>query len=204
MKITKVGSIILLFFCINVFLSASSISASFDSSLEGWTAQNADYSWQSSGGNPGGYLQVIDLPSPMYVSAPSAFLGNLSGYNNGIISFDIKEFSRNSDDFYVPFGEITIAGASTSVTYDTTTQRAQSSWTNYSVSLNASVWGKTETEWLNLLSNVTSISVMLESANQTGEYVGFDNFTIASNIPEVSTWLLFVSGIFVCGFFRKK
>jgi len=53
--------------------------SNFDSGLGGWTGAGGSVSHIASGGNGGGHLQQTDtLNTWMSVSAPAAFLGNLS------------------------------------------------------------------------------------------------------------------------------
>src|SRR5262245_36980182 len=78
--------------------SANTVSSTFDMGPEGWSAldqQTGDYtaSWQSTGGNPGGFLQGtenIALGGTGYFIAPSKFLGNLSAYAGGTLTYDLK------------------------------------------------------------------------------------------------------------------
>ena len=37
-------------------------SSSFDADAEGWTGSGTSFSWEGSGGNPGGYMQFDNTP----------------------------------------------------------------------------------------------------------------------------------------------
>ena len=85
--------------------SADTISSTFDTGAEGWSALDptGDYtaSWQSTGGNPGGFLQGNEsnpLGDTGYFIAPSKFLGNLSAYAGGTLTYDLKVI-QGSDYF---------------------------------------------------------------------------------------------------------
>jgi hypothetical protein len=55
------------------------IISNFDSGLEGWTGAGGTVTHAAGGGNGGGYLSQRDtLNTWMIVSAPAAFLGDLS------------------------------------------------------------------------------------------------------------------------------
>lgn len=89
-------------------LQAGATTTTFDSDLEGWTAvglsvgigfggptitvtdNSADMVHAGTGGNPGGYAQLVDaIPSPASLaSAPAAFLGDLTSFVGGTFSFD--------------------------------------------------------------------------------------------------------------------
>jgi hypothetical protein len=80
--------------------SADTISSTFDTGAEGWNAVDptGDYtaSWQSTGGNPGGFLlgtETNPLGGTGYFIAPSKFLGNLSAYAGGTLTYDLKVIS---------------------------------------------------------------------------------------------------------------
>ena len=94
--------------------SATAITSTFDTDLEGWTAvgidasiglggpiitltdNSADMVHSGSGGNPGGYAQFIDvIMSPASLaSAPAAFLGDLTSFVGGTFSFDHRIFDE--------------------------------------------------------------------------------------------------------------
>ena len=56
------------------------VSSTFDTDFDGWTGEGGCYTYQTTGGNPGGYMQFSDCSSTGYISAPAKFLGNWQPY----------------------------------------------------------------------------------------------------------------------------
>jgi hypothetical protein len=52
------------------------VSSTFDTDLDGWVGLDGSFSYQSSGGNPGGYIQFYDSAGTGFISAPAKFLGD--------------------------------------------------------------------------------------------------------------------------------
>lgn len=207
---------ICLFCCAVFFLSIGNGSAalvsSFDSGDEGWyiipTETDSTMSYQNSGGNPGGYVEVTDDAGLLFLHAPSLFLGDLSAYDGETLSFDSRFFDTGGGVHYSRFGEVTLEGGSHTATIDIVPGNLTNTWTTYSTSFTAGGWGMSDTDWAGLLADITDIYVNLESHNLPGEVVGFDNFTItgtgAAPVPEPGTLLLFGTGLLAYARFRKK
>ena len=71
----------------------SRFNASFDAGPEGWTAAgDGTMEWKSSGGNPGGYLQISDWASGdwHWAVAPVNWAGDWRNLVNSSIAFDLK------------------------------------------------------------------------------------------------------------------
>ncbi len=82
--------------------AAGGIYSNFDSGSEGWTVADdgADTSvtYIASGCIPGGCIQRADLtPGYMHFSAPAAFLGDLSIYRGGVLSYDLLQTTSSAD-----------------------------------------------------------------------------------------------------------
>ncbi|MCD4825748.1 MAG: PEP-CTERM sorting domain-containing protein [Phycisphaerae bacterium] len=91
-----------------VGLANGDVVSSFSSDADGWNIADCNYSastgtnynsvnaWfdvvhNSTGGNPGGYIDRFDPTGLTYMfNAPSKFLGNKSAYRGGTLSFDLK------------------------------------------------------------------------------------------------------------------
>lgn len=76
-------------------LAAPVVQSTFDSGLEGWARTGDGGSslvWQATGGNPGGYIQINDAATGTvdWFVAPAAFLGDMSAFVGGTLSFDIR------------------------------------------------------------------------------------------------------------------
>ena len=169
-----------LVFVFTFFLSYTSAStlqirSTFDSNLEGWEGGGGTIQHISLGNNMGGYVKMTDtVTSRMYVTAPDKFLGNLLSFDGGTLTFDSKIF--NPDESYPDFGKIKINNLYLDIIDANPTQ----DWRTYSIPLKSSIWGVSQEEWEEILSNVTKISVCLEAGQYVNEIMGFDNFAITA------------------------
>jgi len=166
------------------------IQSSFDSGLEGWTASGITISWQPSGGNPGGYLRADDQANASYLIAPASYLGNLSAFDGGQLSFDQIAIDLDNMPIAGHGGEVTIFSGAQSATADLLTPVL--TWQTGSVPLTAAAWGVSQATWTGILANVTGIHVVIDSTMGVGTD-GFDNFTMVT--PEPATALLLGAGI---------
>ena len=75
------------------------IASNFDADTEGWTIEGdvQSFTWQSSGGDPGGHLAWVDAASgaDSYWDASSAYLGDKSGYYGGSFSYAIDDTANS-------------------------------------------------------------------------------------------------------------
>jgi len=191
-----------LFYVSLVIMSSSradaNLTTTFDSSLEGWTSTGGVLSYSATGGNPGGFLRLQDnVDTFMTVFAPSSFYGDLLSYLGGILAFDAKNLNDSSPDLNQSpfFGTVTITGSSGSASRlvgGVGQPPNDSNWHSYSATLDPALWsGNLEAA----LSNVTNLSVTLESnISPTGEFNGFDNFSITA-VPEPSSLVLGLFGM---------
>ena len=189
-------------------------NSEFTASDEGWTASGGNLAHVGAGGNPGGYLQATDSANTvMKLFAPAPFLGDKSLYDGGVIGFDAQLFKSTGSPQPI-FGTIEITDGITTASLDLAPGPASlGSWTVYSAALDAATWGLGNAAWTSLLSNVTSITLILEATFGQGEIVGLDNFHITNEnvdepvIPEPSSILLLAlgtSGVAGIGFLRRK
>lgn len=156
------------------------VRSTFDTDLEGWVVETGgEISYASSGGNPGGFLQMRDSQNNnMTVVAPDKFI-EAGLPNGGTIGFDFVELI-NPDGNWPDAGKITITGTSGAVAIldlipaDDPVGR----WASYSATLDADVWGLDEETWAELLSDVESLTLSMESGLQVSETTGLDNFFI--------------------------
>ena len=185
------------------------ISSSFDDGLDDWSVIKTEGSvlHQSIGGHPGGFLQVEDIGNdPVTLFAPDKFLGDLSRFDNGILSFDAKEFVFAGARLKPRYGEVTITGRSGSAVLDLIPETTQfDTWLTYSAVLESVTWGVDDAAWQTLLQDVVEISIYFESSFPQGEIVGLDNFELASPVPEPSTFAA-LAGLSAMGlvFLRRR
>jgi hypothetical protein len=185
--------------------SALTMESTFDAGLEGWTTSvGGELAFVATGGNPGGFLQQTDTDlSDMFVMAPPSFLGDLSAFLNGSLSFDARQVS-GAGEKYAPFGFVTLFNGGNAVSADIAGADAPSSdWSTFSVNLDAAGFQTTPEALAAVLSNVTMITVELESQIGVVEATGMDNFRLVSAVPEPSTLLLGSFGLCVALWMRR-
>ena len=122
----------------------------FSNSAEGWGLAGVTATpspvYRSSGGNPGGYIQVEDgnadeLPgqTDMYFVAPAKFLGDRRSSYGTHLSFDL----RQSDAGPIQCGDdadVTLSGAGLTLERNIKKPSEAPSWRHYDVLLRASLW----------------------------------------------------------------
>ncbi len=176
----------------------ANLTSTFDSSAEGWNAVDptGDYTstWESSGGNPAGYLRGSEsdpLGGTGYFYAPASWLGNWSAYAGGIISYDLKVF--DGTDYFNDL-DVIISNGSDSVSWSSNINPVGDGWVTFQVQLTAAHFSGANLA--SVLSNVTSFSIRGEFINGP-ETEGLDNVTIATvptSAPEPSTWAMLLMG----------
>ena len=200
----------ILFIASLVFVSTAQsaiIMSDFNTDQEGWTGSGVEISYFATGGNPGGYLQVNDLPYTSFVRAPTKFLGDLSSFDGGTLSFDMKLFS--SDLPLSKGGKVKLRSNSITLkknVIDVTSLSVPSDWVTGSISFTAATWGLEQSTWITFISNITSIDVVVDpsAGANNRDIAGFDNFKIQS-VPIPSAIWLFGSGLLgLLGIARHK
>ena len=163
--------------------------STFDTDTDGWGVSNTNpLIHKPSGGNPGGFIfldndeQIVAL-----LVAPPKFLGDLSGFNGGTLSFDGNMLQQNAPpwDNVQDYGHVFILGGSSGATASVDFvpgQPPEKSWATFSKPLTASTWGMTETEWKSLLSNADNIFISIE-ARFGAEMQGVDNIKLLAPKP---------------------
>lgn len=188
--------------------TASAASANFNSGSEGWTTPvGGTQTWQATGGNAGGWLQVEDIDgnTDIHLTAPAAWLGNWSPYLGGTFSFDAKNVNGIATD-WPGFGEITISGTAGSVVLDIAAAGqpvADGLWHRYSVSLTPAAGWSGSASLASVLANVTSLSINGELHAGPGEIVGFDNIQVTA-VPEPASYALLLGGLALLAGRRRK
>jgi hypothetical protein len=161
--------------------SADTISSTFDTGAEGWSALDQtglDYtaSWQSTGGNPGGFLQGTETNAAGgtgYFIAPSKFLGDLSAYAGGTLTYDLKVI-QGSD--YFSDVDVIISNGVNSASWTSNINPVGQGWFTFQVQLSPANFGSNLTS---ILSNVTEFQIRGEFINGP-EVEGLDNVRLNS------------------------
>ncbi|MEO8128075.1 MAG: hypothetical protein ABJF23_24655 [Bryobacteraceae bacterium] len=186
--------------------TATTITSTFDTNLEGWTTNpQGTIAFVSTDGNPGGYLEETDASSTgnMHVTAPAKFLGDLTWATN--LSVDIR-VSATPGSVTAAFGTLTFLNSAAALSVAVDLGTPSTVWTNYSTALNAAAFGVSAATYSAVMSNVTSITLILEAdRNSDTEKVGIDNFTIfgGTSVPEPSPFAL-VAPVVLLGLVIRK
>jgi hypothetical protein len=190
-------------------------SSTFDTGLGGWTSNTpSQIAWQSTGGNPDGYVQFTDASGDSTVVwAPSSFLGNYASLGVSSISFDdniiaeteVQSVGQYEIDLSGPGGSATFLGNQPPETYPT-------GWITVTAPISGSAppsgWEVTSGTWAGLLADVTQVQIPIElvtNSGSSGTYTdveGIDNVTLTGSpvsTPEPASLSLVFAGTGVLG-----
>ncbi|MBI5386505.1 MAG: hypothetical protein HZA90_17690 [Verrucomicrobia bacterium] len=180
----------------------SSVLSDFSASPEGWTVLElanppaGDFTiatpptamtWQSSGGNPGGYVRASDSGNYAgYLSAPSQFLGNKASFYDGKLAFDlIVSLSGGTQGGAAV--DVILAGAGQHLVASLGVQGNQP-WRHYEIALReGTAWRKetlagpapTRADLLAVLSELTAIYIMADIYSGA-DVTSLDNFALTA------------------------
>lgn len=191
--------------------AGAEIVSTFDVDLDGWTTDNTGpFTPSSVGGNPGGYAELDnDELTTAHLFAPAKFLGDLSAYDGGTVSFDGQTIvgpdvppAIGPDDYGVvrvstlAFRASARFGPRGGLAAEGTADLAPGAvappkvWQTFSLPFTAPTFGVSQDEWSAILSNVIEIRVTLEGHGSgpsrgvvPNEVQGFDNFRLAEGTP---------------------
>ena len=175
---------------------AAVITSTFDTNTEGFTLSGGSLTHVPTGGNPDGALQAVDTLSnnQMMLTLPSKFIRPLVLGDQ--LKFDARE-TVNPNDNFGSFGEVTITGNGKSRTRDFFSGDLPDAWTSVVIDFTASAWGivsqSGEDDFADLLGNLESIVINIESGSRRSETVLIDNvmLTTAGEIPVPAAAILF-------------
>ena len=160
------------------------VISSFNTSTEGWTpgGDGINPVWVSSGGDPGGYLNITDgAQGPMwFFVAPSEYTGNKSGAFGQNLTYSLRLSSNNG---WMPdFGDVFLDGNGQTIAADSGPAPG-TSWERFGVTLDSSGGWRfddlsgavaTDAEIAAVLANLTGVRIR-------GEYTsGSDNADLDS------------------------
>jgi hypothetical protein len=169
--------------------------------LDGWTSNTpAQISWQSTGGNPDGYLQFADATADSTrVYAPGKFLGSWVGYDAFRYDFTVS----NTGNAGPGWDQVKISGLyngspATAVWWTNSLSGDKTDWLNRTASL-SSPWPNVQSDvpgpindvWASILNNVTEVNILMDTFNGITETTGLDNARLT---PEPATLSLLALG----------
>lgn len=162
------------------------IESRFDAgAAQGWTAQaTSAFNGTPTGGNPGGCLFVDNNESGFtYLTAPTAFVGDLRSYFDGTLAFDGRmdpQSAGTASNAQYNYGVVAIVdGQGYRIYADAVPGVPGTQWTTYSLPLTPASFGVTQAVLDGYLANCTAILIGLEALNGP-EAHWIDNVVLAA------------------------
>ncbi len=184
--------ILLLFFCCCCQISFAQ-NCTFDFSNEGWFADgdavNGAAVWQSSGGNPGGYIKTVDASTggTWYFVGGDKFKGIKCDAYGRFLRYD--QYASNNSNPSANRPDVEIKGGGLTLVFDNPVLPG-ATWTHYDILLREDAgWrlntlnGATPTaaEFKQALANVTSLRIRGEYYSFADDFGGLDNVVLESS-----------------------
>lgn len=151
--------------------AATLVASTFTANADGWSVLGdsaAPATWVSSGGHPGGFIQVDDTVSGgvMYWVAPAKLLGDQSAAYSGRLRFDLRQSDLSSQ---FDADDVVVEGGGLTLVYDTAANPG-TTFTRYSVPLTPVGWHKATlagprpsvAEVKTVLASITSLRIRAE------------------------------------------
>jgi hypothetical protein len=172
--------------------SFADLVSHFDSSDEGWTKVNAKATlqWQSSGGNPGGYLWGKDYPDGIYwyYRSPTSWSGDWTLYDT--LSFDLRIVDADGGRIR-SHDLVHIVGTQGTLNWNGRDGTLGSSWTHKELALEPSTFGVSDSFFNSVISDVSALWISGDNTNAV-DIAGLDNVVISA--PEPELYGIFVGG----------
>jgi hypothetical protein len=153
------------------------ISSRFDSGFDGWAPVFFGFSWETQGGNPGGYIRFQESGNPPFSSliAPAQYLGNWSALDGvGFFRYDFRLFSGTPDRT----AGLLVSGPGGSMFWRQPLHVGLNGWQTVSAPICEANWEISTGVWNNILNNVTEVRLAPDYFDHFAEITGVDNITI--------------------------
>ncbi len=208
----------------------ATVSSTFDTDADGWTlvGDGTGLTWQSSNGNPGGFISASDLDLGVlwYFVAPAKFHGDHSDTFGLGLCFDLKQFGSGTvDDTTFPANiDVLLVGGGLTLAYvglpvpntdPVAPPGSATPFSQYTVTLSGSDpgWMKlsgvtltdaTDADLQTALAGVTDLEIKGEFRHLFDQG-SLDNVILGCAIPEPTTGLLVALAVVAlsCGTLRR-
>jgi hypothetical protein len=129
--------------------------------------------------------------------------GDLSGYDVGMLSLDFVHGLSLQTSLIGSFGRITVSGGGDSFKADIYSGAPTFQWQTASLGFSAAVFGASDADWANVIANVDTIQIRLESWSGNTEVVGLDNVQLSA-VPLPASALLLLGGLGMLTVVRRR
>lgn len=202
--------------CFTLCTLGAQAAGSFDSDAEGWSSFGngaVGPVWESSGGNPGGYISQLDSDNSWgYLAAPASYLAPIA--SGGQMSFSLRhEYNVGTLNYGV---RVALVGGGLTLISEQAVPTT--GWKNYVFTLDAAggwrIHGDTQQPYnaANSAPTVAQFDAVLGSLTRVlvaADYTDYntltsashvdrtqlDNFQLSAPVPEPTTWALMAMGL---------
>lgn len=176
-------------------------------SMQGWSGFGGEAQPKSSGGIGGsGYFSIEDKDGEgvMFASSGAVAPANQLDKLGGVLSFALLKDSSTLAANVDVFGRVELYNGSKYVYADVVGLDSPTHvWNEYGISLANGAWnsGGQGATLSSVLSNLSSIRILLDNTTGKGEKVGLDNVSLAqvAAVPEPGEWVMMLAGLGLVG-----